>query len=130
MNREHTGVKLLNRSGELPQGLTREEVVSLMAREVAGICFPGLVDEVVAAALEREAAESTYLGRGLAVPHARVKDLSESVVYIASGLDVAWGEDSADCVALLCSPADCPDVHLQLLSKLVRWRMKGGDLVL
>ncbi len=130
MSTEYTGVKLLSRSGELPQGLTREAVVSLMVREVSGICFPGLVDELEAAALEREAAESTYLGRGLAVPHARVEALTESIVYIAHGQDIAWGEDSADCVALLCSPADCPDVHLQLLSKLVRWRMKGGDLVL
>ncbi len=99
-----------------------------MAREAAELWYPGLGEELAAAALEREQAEPTCLGHGLAVPHARVTGLPGAAVYVAKGDGLSWSAEAVDCVALLCVPAELPELHLQLLSRVVRWRMKGGEL--
>ena len=119
-------VRLSVREECLPVGMQRTGCIRQMAQEAARCWFPGMEGVLVEAALTREDEESTWLGRGLAVPHARVAGLPCAAVYVACAPGIAWPEEPADCVALLCVPAECPDLYLQLLSKLVRWRMKGG----
>lgn len=121
-------VRIAERAAELPHGLTRESCIRMLAQEVAERWFPGLSTELASSAWAREQVEPTYLGRGLAVPHARVEGLPMAAVYVAKGAAVPWPEENADCVALLCVPAESPELHLQLLSRIVRWRMKGGEL--
>lgn len=121
-------VRVAERGAEWPHGVTREECIRLMVREAAALWFPNRVAELESSALERELVESTYFGRGLAVPHARVAGLPTAAVYVAKGVFVPWPEESADCVALLCVPLEQPELHLQLLSRIMRWRMKGGAL--
>lgn len=97
-----------------------------MAHELADIQYPKQAHDLEISALERENVESTYVGRGLAIPHARVEGLQSAAVYIArreQGL--AWAKEVADTVILLAVPEEQPDVYLHLLSKLMRWRMKG-----
>ena len=121
-------VHMVERATALPGGLTREACIRLLAQEVAELHFAGMAEQLAESALAREAEGATYLGRGLAVPHARVAGLPAAAIYIAHGAGVLWPEDSADCVALLCVPAECPELHLQLLSRVVRWRMKGETI--
>lgn len=128
MNTERVEVKLAERQSELPADIGSEECIRLLAYEAAALHFPGMGEALAESALERELAEPTYLGRGLAVPHARVKGLPAAMVYVAHGGGVPWPDEPAECVALLCVPAEQPELHLQLLSKVVRWRMKGGEL--
>lgn len=128
MNTEGVEVKLAERQSVLPADIGSEECIRLLAYEAAALYFPGMGEVLAESALVRESAESTYMGRGLAVPHARVKGLPVAVVYVAHGVGVPWPDEPADCVALLCVPAEQPELHLQLLSKVVRWRMKGGEL--
>ena len=128
MSTEHIEVKLMERSAALPVDIRSEECIRLLAHEAAALHFPGCGEALAESALNREQAESTYLGHGLAVPHARVAGLTAAMVYVARGAGIPWPEEPADCVALLCVPAEQPDLHLKLLSKVVRWRMKGGEL--
>lgn len=128
MSTEHIEVKLEERSAVLPIGIKSDECIRLLAYEAAALHFPGCEKALVESAINRELVESTYLGHGLAVPHARVEGLSAAMVYVAHGAGIPWPNEPADCVALLCVPAERPELHLQLLSKVVRWRLKGGEL--
>lgn len=125
---EHIEVKLAERSAVLPVDIRSEECIRLLAYEAAALHFSGCEEALAESAINRERLESTYLGHGLAVPHARVEGLSAALVYVARGAGIPWPDEPADCVALLCVPAERPELHLQLLSKVVRWRMKGGEL--
>ena len=107
----------------------RESCIRMLAEEVAERWFPGLGAVLAASALSREAEEATYLGRGLAVPHARVAGLSAAAVLVMRDASVPWPTEPADCGVLLCVPEEMPELHLQLLSRVVRWRSKGGELV-
>ena len=121
-------VRIVQRQAGLSGSMSREECIQLLAHEAAELWYPGMAEALAHAALARESSEPTYLGRGLAVPHARVPELPHAAVYLAHSEGVSWPEESAECIALLCVPAEQPELHLQLLSKIVRWRMKGGML--
>lgn len=78
-------------------------------------------EELAAAALARETEENTYIGRGLAVPHARIEGLGSACVCLAAcpeGLE--WGGQRATLVALLAVPAERPELHLRLLGTLAK----------
>lgn len=116
-------VMLRVRPSWLPEG-DREGILRLMADELA-LC---LADEVSAQSIcddawEREQAEPTFIGMGLAVPHARPAGLQRAGVYMAySRSGIPWPHEVAHFIALLVVPVEAPEMHLQLLSRLVRWR--------
>ena len=77
-----------------------------------------------AAALERERTSSTFLGRGLALPHGRTDALDE--IRIAVGVSdsgIPWDEDGnrAHLVILLGVPASMIRDYLLLMQKILRW---------
>lgn len=114
------------REDELPTGEAHVDLVRLMAGELAELTG-WRKRTLVNTALDREAQDSTYLGYGLAIPHARVFGLTQPAVYLArstSGVD--WQGCPARLVFLIVVPEECPEWHLQLLSRIVRWRQKSG----
>lgn len=114
------------REEELPQGESHVELVRLMAGELSGLTG-WRRRTLVNTALEREAQDSTYLGYGLAIPHARVFEIPQPAVYLArSSAGVNWQGSAARLVFLVVVPEECPEWHLQLLSRIVRWRQKSG----
>ena len=114
------------RGEELPVGVDHVDMVRLMAGELAGLTG-WRARTLVNTALDREAQESTYLGYGLAIPHARVFGLTQPAVYLArSTPGVDWQGSAARLVFLVVVPEECPEWHLQLLSRIVRWRQKSG----
>ncbi len=114
------------REEELPAGQSHVELVRLLADELAGLTG-WRKRTLVNTALDREAQDSTYLGYGLAIPHARVFEISQPAVYIArSTAGVDWQGCPARLVFLVVVPEECPEWHLQLLSRIVRWRQKSG----
>ena len=114
------------RENELPTGETHVELVRLMAGELAELTG-WRKRTLVNTALDREAQDSTYLGYGLAIPHARVFGLTQPAVYLArSTPGVDWQGCPARLVFLIVVPEECPEWHLQLLSRIVRWRQKSG----
>lgn len=114
------------REDELPTGESHVDLVRLLAGELAELTG-WRKRTLVNTALDREAQDSTYLGYGLAIPHARVFGLTQPAVYLArSTAGVDWQGCPARLVFLIVVPEECPEWHLQLLSRIVRWRQKSG----
>jgi len=100
---------------------SREELLQQLIRRAAnrtGIPEPDLRSEV----MSREEQMSTALGRGIALPHARLKGLSGNklfVVKLTHGLD--WDSpdgESVSLVFLILSPLDDPEAQLRLMQSL------------
>ena len=117
------------RAEELPETMSSAEVVSLLAHEVAAQL--GVDSAVVAAAaLLREESEPTYVGRGMAVPHARVSGLPLAAMYVARcRRGIPWGGGEARLVVFTAAAEEKPEQYLQLLSAAMRWRLRfpGGE---
>ncbi|MCQ2365008.1 MAG: PTS sugar transporter subunit IIA [Akkermansia sp.] len=107
--------------------LSREEIVRLLAAEM-GQGDSAFAEAVATSALAREAVESTYVGRGLAVPHARLAGLTQPCVCLASTPGVDWSGGQATLIALLAVPEEQPEWHLRLLGVLARYvSAHGGE---
>lgn len=121
-----TPILITEREVALPAEQGHHSSIVLLCHELAALHFEQQAESLTASALEREALEPTYVGRGLAVPHARVAGLPAAAVYIAHcDTPIPWPEEQADTVILLAVPAEHPELYLQLLGKTMRWRMKG-----
>ena len=89
--------------------------------------------------LERERLGSTGLGHGIALPHARVREVKEALgafVTTAEGVDYdAMDGEPVDLAFALLVPEDATEEHLQLLAQLaglfsdprVRKRLRDAD---
>jgi Ca2+-transporting ATPase len=77
--------------------------------------------EIVKALLERESADSTALGRGIAFPHARLDGLKEPVALLAlsrKGVDFhAKDKHPVHLFFLFLTPREATETHLQILSR-------------
>jgi CBS domain containing-hemolysin-like protein len=81
--------------------------------------LPVSQEQVIKAIDERERAVSTYLGKGLAMPHARLAGLQQSIVmFIRSeeGIPYRNHQEKAYLVFVLLTPAGQPRVHQRLQS--------------
>lgn len=80
---------------------------------------PGLVFDRL---LDRERLGSTGLGHGIALPHARVHEITQSIgafVSVAAGLDYdAVDGEPVDLAFALLVPDAATEEHLQLLAQL------------
>ncbi len=86
---------------------------------------------LVESAMQREATEPTFLGRGMALPHARVAGLAAAGVCIAHApAGVPWNGERAQLVIFIAVPDEQPELYLQLMSRLVRWRLRLEDAAL
>lgn len=121
-----TQILITEREVPLPASQGHTDSIAQLCRELAALYFEPYAEAMIASALEREALESTYVGRGLAVPHARVEGLPAAAVYVARcESSIGWPDAPADTVILLAVPAAQPELYLQILSKIMRWRMKN-----
>lgn len=96
------------------------EELSNTAAEVAGLDKVAVNSAVVA----RERLQSTGLGNGVAVPHARLEGLAAPVLAVGfsqPGIDFdAPDGEPAKLIFLLLTPADDPEVQLEILSDMAR----------
>jgi mannitol/fructose-specific phosphotransferase system IIA component (Ntr-type) len=102
-----------------PQAQTVEQVITEMAHR-AGDLMNHNGDDLARAVIEREQIMSTGLSNGLAVPHARVKDLAKPCVILAlhgQGIDFdAPDGQPARIICMLLTPKDDPESQIELLS--------------
>jgi mannitol/fructose-specific phosphotransferase system IIA component (Ntr-type) len=83
-----------------------------------------LAERIAGAALAREQEFGTAVGCGVAIPHARLADLSGPVLAFGRApRGIEWdAPDGAPVrhVFLLATPADARDTHAQILSQIAR----------
>jgi len=79
------------------------------------------LDRLERTLLERERSMSSYIGHGIAIPHARIEGLSGAVVAFAriqGGVLVQGRQEKARMAFLLLTPAENPRLHIRLLSRV------------
>lgn len=78
-------------------------------------------EEVVEAVLEREKEASTYIGRRISVPHAKLKDFPkmEAIVAVAPS-GIKHGDDISKIIILTLSSKKQSGPHIRFLSSIIR----------
>ena len=78
-------------------------------------------DVIVKAVMERERLAGTYLGKGIALPHARLPGIQKAsllVVRPLTGIPVEGTSERAKLLFILLTPAGQPRVHQRLQAKI------------
>ncbi|OHB75443.1 MAG: hypothetical protein A2Z34_07405 [Planctomycetes bacterium RBG_16_59_8] len=105
-------------------GLTAANIEEAIASAIgavpqAELPFPSA--QITKSVLERERAMSTYLGDGIAIPHARLEGLEQSVLILArseEGIPVKGRDERAKFLFILLTPAGSPRTQVRLLSRI------------
>jgi tellurite resistance protein TerC len=98
-----------------------EELVGQAFGRVPAHELPLPKEKIVKAVLERERAMSTYLGRGLAIPHARLEGLERPALVFArseEGVPIAGRDEKAYLAFVLLTPSGSPRVQARLLARI------------
>ena len=110
---------------------TMNDAIRLAFARVAPGELPQEKDVIVPAVLERERLASTYLGRGLAMPHARLLGIQKpAVIFVRSpaGIPVGQGSERARFLFILLTPAGQPRTHQRLQARIAQL-MDSSDYV-
>lgn len=110
----------------------RDAVLRTLASRVAAHEGIGDVDGLYDRLLEREQLGSTGVGAGVAIPHCKLKGLSEVVMAVGisrKGIDYgAIDTEPVRLFFLVISPTDAPAAHLQVLAAISRWLKKDSHV--
>ena len=97
---------------------TLERISHLISGELTDVDQNEIFDSLIA----REKLGSTGLGKGIAIPHGRLKSTEQTVaafVQLEKGIDFdAPDGEPVDLLCALMVPPDCSDEHLQVLALL------------
>jgi CBS domain containing-hemolysin-like protein len=102
-------------------GASLEEVIGQAFGRVADAELPVARERIVRAVLERERAMSTYLGSGLAIPHARLEGLEKPALVFArseEGIPVKGRDEKAHFIFVLLTPLGQPRAQVRLLARI------------
>ncbi len=108
------------------QGTTRDEVIEELVESLAeaGAVSKQKVKDTIKAILTREAQATTGIGKGVALPHAKLKGIKNPIATIgcsAEGIDFsALDSKPVYSVILLLSSLDNPDEHLQAMETIFK----------
>ena len=102
----------------------KEELFYIIAQRIAENDPQISVDSIHRQVMERENAAPTTLGHGIAMPHAKIEGLSQTVCAIAQLPDglpfYPEDEEPVRLVFLLLSPAGEPEMHLAVMGEIAR----------
>jgi len=121
---------LLDRGAVAPRvsAASKRQVLSVIA-EIAARAFGLKTSEVFDALVEREAAGSTGVGQGVAVPHARIAGLTRlRAVFVRLEQPVefeAVDDRPVDLLFALFAPPDSGGEHLRALARVSRLLRQG-----
>jgi len=109
------------------------DVRGLLRLAAADLAAAGLVRDAIGterALVERESVQTTALGAGIAIPHART-DRCDAPRFLAARLGMAIDFDSpdgipVDLVFVLVGPTDDPAAHVKQLGRLARLLQRPG----
>jgi mannitol/fructose-specific phosphotransferase system IIA component (Ntr-type) len=106
------------------------DAIHRMVDQVARALELPEVDALERALLAREAAHTTSLDHGIAVPHTTLAGLDDSVIAVGVAADrITFGPEGTSPVRvlfLLLSPPDGTALHIKLLARLARLARRGG----
>jgi len=108
------------------KGVSRDEVITELVESLvdAGALGKRSLKEVTDAVLAREAQATTGIGKGVALPHAKLKSLKSPIGTIgrsSAGIDFsALDSQPVYSVILLLSSPDGPDEHLQAMETIFK----------
>jgi len=105
------------------EATSKKRVIENLSRMLAANTSAATAEKIFQVLLERERLGSTGLGKGVAIPHARVPDLTHTVAAMLT-LETPIDFESADSKPIdiafgLLVPEDDTEHHLQHLSRLV-----------
>jgi CBS domain containing-hemolysin-like protein len=93
--------------------------------------LPLPADVIARAVMERERIASTYLGRGLAMPHARLTGLAKPALIVVrsnAGIPLGGSPERARLLFVLLTPAGQPRVHQRLQARIAEL-LENSDYV-
>lgn len=109
---------------------SKTEWIAQLVKRLA--CAYGLTDEegILAAVLERETVQSTDIGHGVALPHAKIDRVERTLVALGiatEGVDFgSAGAEPVYCAFLVVSPKSQPSSHVQALAAITRVVIRTG----
>lgn len=104
----------------------RDEVIAILVEALSntGKFDSNQAKKFTKAIIKRENEASTGIGKGVAVPHVKHKDVKEVMAIIGQnpdGIDFSsLDKQPVYSVVLLVSPASKPDMHLEAMDKIFR----------
>ena len=111
-------------------GTTREAVLEEMSLRLAERGLVPDARDLWEHLLDRERLGCTGLGRGVALPHCKLRHLPRIVAAVAStAVPVEFGAADGipiDLIFLVASPAEAPAAHLQTLARISRLLRTSG----
>ncbi len=118
------GFLLEERIGCNVEAASKKRVLEQLGQRLAE-SVPDLTQDLVFdALLERERLGSTGLGKGIALPHARMAQVDQAMgafIKLTDGVDFdAIDSEPVDLAFAMLVPQEATDEHLQLLSTLAR----------
>jgi len=97
---------------------TLEHISHLICNDIDDIDQNEIFNSLIA----REKLGSTGLGKGIAIPHGRLKNTNQSIaafIQLKEGVDFdAPDGEPVDLLCALLVPPDCSDEHLEILAQL------------
>lgn len=110
--------------------VSKESLVKKMVASLSDKIHPSLLPIIEDAVIEREQVMSTGVGKRLAIPHAKLKELDDNLAVFARLKNpLEYGSiDSqpVELVVLLIGSQDKASVHIKLLSRISR--LMNNDL--
>jgi tellurite resistance protein TerC len=104
------------------EALTLTDAIDQIVTAIPQEQWPAPRETIIRAARAREKTMSTYLGRGLAVPHARLDGIDKPCLAFArsqDGIPVDHANDRADLIFFLLTPTSMARLQPLLLADLV-----------
>ena len=108
------------------KGTTRDEVIAELVEALckAGAIAPNRIPATIEAVLARESQATTGIGKGVAMPHAKLKGIKHPIGTIGrsdAGVEfAALDSKPVYSVILLLSNLDNPDEHLQAMEAIFK----------
>ena len=113
------------------RGLTIVGGVRDALSRIAPSALPASAEDILRAVAERERLASTFMGKGIAIPHARLRDLqAPSMLLLRSeeGIPLEGSTESVRFLFVLVTPAAQPRIHQKLLQRVAEL-LEGSEYV-
>jgi P-type Ca2+ transporter type 2C len=103
---------------------SRDDVIAEIVEEIHNCGKIKDKRQIINQIIERERRSSTGIGNGIAIPHARIEDVKEAVLFVGlsrCGIDFASIDGKpVHLIVLFLTPFSQSGLHLKILSKLVK----------